>query len=103
MPRQRHSSSQALSVFRALLENTQNWRHGYDLLRETGLKSGTLYPLLMRLEREALLESEWQPPVPPARAPRHAYRLTRHGTAFAHALIAQKDATAQMAECGKAV
>ena len=40
---------------------------------ETNLKSGTLYPLLMRLADDGLLESEWQEPVPPARAPRHAF------------------------------
>lgn len=62
------------------------WRHGYDLLQETKLKSGTLYPLLMRLADDGLLESEWRAPVPPARAPRHAYRLTNAGRAFAQSL-----------------
>ena len=56
-------------------------------MSETGLKSGTLYPLLMRLADDGLLESEWHPPVPPARAPRHAYRLTAAGRAFARAAI----------------
>ena len=64
------------------------WRHGYDLLQETSLKSGTLYPLLMRLADDGLLESEWRPPVPPARAPRHAYRLSPSGRAFAQSMLA---------------
>ena len=64
------------------------WRHGYDLLQETSLKSGTLYPLLMRLADDGLLESEWRPPVPPARAPRHAYRLSPSGRAFFQSMLA---------------
>jgi DNA-binding PadR family transcriptional regulator len=68
------------------------WRHGYDLLTETQLKSGTLYPLLIRLADDGLLESEWRPPVPPARAPRHVYRLSPSGRAFAHSLSACAEA-----------
>ena len=86
--RRPHSSRQALQILHALEARPQAWRHGYDLMDETGLKSGTLYPLLMRLADDGLLESEWRPPVPPARAPRHAYRLTAAGKAFARAAIA---------------
>jgi PadR family transcriptional regulator, regulatory protein PadR len=89
MPRRPHSSRQARLVFGALLERSDAWRHGYDLSRETGLKSGTLYPLLIRLTESGLLEAEWRPPVPPARVPRHAYRLTGQGRAFACALLAE--------------
>ena len=92
MPRRPHSSRQALALIRALLIRPGQLRHGYDLARDTGLKSGTLYPLLMRLAEDGLLESEWHPPVPPARAPRHAYRLTASGIAFAHALTAASPA-----------
>lgn len=70
------------------MNRAQMWRHGYDLIEEIGVKSGTLYPLLMRLEDDGILESEWRPPVPPARAPRHAYRLTASGRAFAQAMLA---------------
>ncbi|MBM6576813.1 helix-turn-helix transcriptional regulator [Microvirga sp. SRT01] len=88
MARRPHSSKQAHSVFEALIARPEAWRHGYDLLQETQLKSGTLYPLLMRLADDGLLESEWCPPVPPARAPRHAYRLTQAGRAFARSMLA---------------
>jgi len=92
MPRRPHSSAQAGLLFRALLERPAEWRHGYDLLRETGLKSGTLYPLLMRLADDGLLEAEWSEPVPPARAPRHIYRLTSKGRSFGAALSTRPDA-----------
>ncbi|KAB7647978.1 PadR family transcriptional regulator [Polymorphobacter fuscus] len=82
-----------MSVLEALIARPEMWRHGYDLLQETQLKSGTLYPLLMRLADDGLLESEWRPPVPPARAPRHAYRLTPSGRAFAQSMLARAEMT----------
>jgi DNA-binding PadR family transcriptional regulator len=91
MARRPHSSRQALSVLDALLARPEAWRHGYDLIQETQLKSGTLYPLLMRLADDGLLESEWRAPVPPARAPRHAYRLTPSGRAFAQSMLRRFD------------
>jgi DNA-binding PadR family transcriptional regulator len=94
MPRRPHSSRQALALLKALLSASQKWQHGYDLMGITGIKSGTLYPLLIRLQEDGHLESEWQPPAPPARAPRHAYRLTASGRAFAHALIAEAEVRA---------
>ena len=42
-------SAQTLAVLAALATEPSAWRHGYDLARETGLKSGTLYPILVRL------------------------------------------------------
>jgi DNA-binding PadR family transcriptional regulator len=44
-----NTSSQTLRLLDALLQSRSRWRHGYDLAQETELKSGTLYPLLMRL------------------------------------------------------
>lgn len=98
--RRPHTSPQALMLLRALAARPQSWRHGYELMEETGLKSGTLYPLLMRLADDGLLESEWRPPVPPARAPRHAYRLTAKGSAFAHAAIRTADDAATSGPVG---
>ena len=61
------------------------WLHGYDLCRQAGVKSGTLYPLLIRLEEQGYLEAEWQAPAEPGRPPRHTYRLTAAGRALARA------------------
>ena len=49
MPRRTAFSAQTLAVLAALAARPSDWRHGYDLARETGLKSGTLYPILVRL------------------------------------------------------
>jgi len=83
MNRRPNISRQTRAVFAALAARSQAWRHGYDLSRETGLKSGTLYPLLIRLHDQGLLEAEWRPSDPPGRPPRHAYRLTAAGVALA--------------------
>ena len=88
MVRQRKPSWQTLSVLRALLSRPADWRYGYDLIKETGLKSGTLYPVLIRLADQGMLESEWREPVRAGAPPRHAYRLTRDSVAAAHAAIA---------------
>ena len=42
-------SPQTLLILEAFLDRPADWKYGYDLSRSTGLKSGTLYPLLMRL------------------------------------------------------
>jgi hypothetical protein len=49
VPRKPNNSHQTRALLAAFLERSQIWRHGYDLSKETGLKSGTLYPVLMRL------------------------------------------------------
>jgi PadR family transcriptional regulator, regulatory protein PadR len=84
MPRKPNASRQTRALVAALPERSQLWRHGYDLSRETGLKSGTLYPLLMRLSDQGLLESRWQEATRPGLPRRHVYRLTARGLAFAH-------------------
>lgn len=78
-------------VLAALAAAGAGWRHGYDLVRATGVRSGTLYPMLMRLEAQGLLEAEWQPPTEPGRPPRHAYRLTAEGARVAAALAREGD------------
>jgi DNA-binding PadR family transcriptional regulator len=83
MPRKPNTSHQTRVLLATLLERSQIWRHGYDLSNETGLRSGTLYPLLMRLSEQGLLESRWQEAERPGLPPRHVYRLTARGVALA--------------------
>lgn len=86
--RQRRPSPQTLLVFGALLERPSEWRHGYNLTQEIGIKTGTLYPVLMRLADQGLLESAWHAATRPGAPARHAYRLTADGVAFARDQIA---------------
>ncbi|PZO90627.1 MAG: PadR family transcriptional regulator [Sphingomonas sanxanigenens] len=83
MVRTRSLSPIARNVLAALAEAGERWSHGYELCRLAGVKSGTLYPLLIRLEQQGRLEAQWLPPSEPGRPPRHAYRLTASGRALA--------------------
>jgi PadR family transcriptional regulator PadR len=82
MARDRSLSPHAWTLLEFLAQHPNDWGYGYDIVRFAGLKSGTLYPLLIRLEAKGLLETEWQPPVSQGRPPRHAYRLTAAGLAL---------------------
>lgn len=83
MARNRSLSAHARHVLAVMAEAANRWRHGYDLCRQAGVKSGTLYPLLIRLAEQGYLEAEWQAPAEPGRPPRHAYRLTAAGLQLA--------------------
>jgi PadR family transcriptional regulator, regulatory protein PadR len=82
-------SPQTLSVLAALCAQPAAWQHGYALARETGLKSGTLYPILIRLADRGLVEACWQEEHVPGRPRRHLYRLTAYGLASAAAALAE--------------
>ena len=87
MARTPNRSSQTNRFLAAMLEDPLAWRYGYELLKKTGLQSGTLYPLLMRLSDQGLLEAEWREPEKGGKPPRHVYRLTPDGLAFARAQV----------------
>ena len=91
MIRRRQPSRQMLQLLAVLAAEPLAWRHGYDLMKATGLSSGTLYPLLMRMTGQGLVEAEWREPVQPGRPPRHAYRLTASGVALARSIAAKGD------------
>jgi PadR family transcriptional regulator PadR len=59
-------------------QKPRSWQYGYQLSKETGLTSGTIYPTLIRLSDQGVLESQWRS----GKRPRHAYRLTSHGRAL---------------------
>jgi DNA-binding PadR family transcriptional regulator len=88
MTSRRGFSPQTLSVLAALYEQPSQWQHGYALASETGLKSGTLYPILIRLADRGLVEACWQEEPMPGRPRRHLYRLTADGLASATRALA---------------
>jgi len=101
-------SPQTLSVLATLCEQPSVWQHGYALARQTGLKSGTLYPILIRLADRGLVEACWQDEPVPGRPRRHLYRLTPGGAASATAALAEAElagaelAGAELAKAGSA-
>ena len=83
MKRKRGPSSQTLRVLSALSKEPVQWRYGYELGVEVDLRSGSLYPILVRLSDRELLESRWEDDPPSGRPPRHLYRLTTQGLEYA--------------------
>ena len=82
-------TTSVIKVIAALLADVDADRYGLDLMRDTGLASGTLYPILNRLEGAGWLEAHWEDvdPVAEARPARRYYRLTPTGaTAARHEL-----------------
>ena len=57
------------------------YRHGFDIAEATGLRGGTVYPILRRLQDAGLARGEWEPVSVSrnaGRPPRKYYRLTRN-------------------------
>lgn len=79
MIRTRRPSSQTVAVLRALAEEPREWRYGYDLSQDLGLKAGSMYPILMRLADRGYLSTKWETDVESGRPPRHLYRLSPTG------------------------
>lgn len=88
MARPPNASLQTQLVLIQLLAEPESWHYGYDLSRRTGVKSGTLYPILIRLAEQGWLETCWSEPERPGRPPRHAYRLTAAGAQAAAGVLA---------------
>jgi DNA-binding PadR family transcriptional regulator len=96
-------SAQTLSVLAALCQEPSQWQHGYALAKQTGLKSGTLYPILIRLADRGLVEACWQDEPAPGRPRRHLYRLTSAGLASAtRALASAAERAAEQAAAARA-
>jgi len=98
----REFSPQTLSVLAALYEQPSRWQHGYALASQTGLKSGTLYPILIRLADRRLVEASWQEEPQPGRPRRHLYRLTADGLASAAGALASAAAAQASAAAAQA-
>lgn len=79
-------------VLRALLEEPVKQRYGLELCDMVGLPSGTIYPILARLEQAGWVKSAWEDPTvheAEGRPRRRFYRLTPDGTDQARAALAR--------------
>ena len=86
MPDDLRLSPQTLAVLSELLATGAEWRYGYDLSKATGLKSGTLYPILIRLAERDWVEAAWQHARENGK-PRHMYRLSAAGRRAARVAV----------------
>jgi PadR family transcriptional regulator, regulatory protein PadR len=83
-------TTSVLKIVSAMLADVAVERYGLELMQQTGLPSGTLYPILVRLERAGWVSSRWEEidPVAEGRPSRRYYRLTPDGAAAARREIA---------------
>ncbi len=66
--------------------------HGFDILDATELPSGTVYPILRRLEGEALVSAQWEDAAiahGEQRPPRRYYELTAAGKTVLETAVAR--------------
>ena len=85
-------------VLQALLHGHH---HGFDIMDATGLPSGTVYPILRRLDVEGHVRSRWEKEGVARREqrpPRRYYELTTGGKTIA---LDAKTRTQAMAEAGR--
>jgi PadR family transcriptional regulator PadR len=79
-------------VLRALLAEPTQEMYGLEVCAAAGLPSGTIHPILARLEREhGWLTSRWEDidPVAEGRPRRRYYKLTEDGAELARVALAQ--------------
>lgn len=83
-------SHQSLRVLRSFLEKPDEALAGSDIGKATRMFSGTLYPILARLERARWLKSDWETvdPSEVGRPRKRLYRLTSLGASKASDALA---------------
>jgi DNA-binding PadR family transcriptional regulator len=80
------------AVLHVLLNGPDDEHYGLELCALAGLPSGTLYPILARLEQAGWVESRWEDPethVREGRPRRRYYRITPDGAVRSRAAIAR--------------
>src|ERR1700676_4243993 len=85
------SSIATLQILRTFFDDPATARYGVELIASSGLKAGTLYPILNRLELDGWIVGRWEDIDESAvgRRRRRYYRLTNAGERQARALLTQ--------------
>jgi PadR family transcriptional regulator, regulatory protein PadR len=79
-------------VLRAMLEDAAVPRYGLEISKQAGLETGTLYPVMARLEAVGWVEGHWEDPelsIADGRPRRRYYQLTRDGAEQARVALAE--------------
>jgi DNA-binding PadR family transcriptional regulator len=88
----RKRSIQTRQVFQALLDAPEDETYGFEVVKVTGLPSGSVYPILRRLEDERIIMAREEVIDANARRPRYRiyYRLTADGRRVAREATREK-------------
>jgi PadR family transcriptional regulator PadR len=83
MPRKRRRiSAETAAVLSLFIQHRERVFYGLEVVREAGVPSGSVYPILIRLESQGIFASRLEDEEDAAaegRRPRRYYRLTDHG------------------------
>ena len=90
-------------VLTVMIADPSAQHYGYDLMKAAKLPSGTLYPMLARLQQDGLVDAEWeaQRQDTAGRPPRKYYRLTAEGLRVARLELAQAASSAPPRRAGR--
>jgi DNA-binding PadR family transcriptional regulator len=80
------------AVLAVFLSEPDTQRYGLELMRATGYPSGTLYPVLTRLQDAGWVVTEWEDAEiarATGRPPRRYYRLTPDGAVAARRAVTE--------------
>ena len=83
----RRVTAATLDVLEIFVSDAPSDQHGFRLAQRTHRPTGTIYPILMRLEDIGWLASRWDENTPDGRPRRRLYHLTDAGLAGATALL----------------
>ena len=87
MPRKRRRiSAETAAVLSLFIQHRERVFYGLEVVREAAVASGSVYPILIRLETRGILASRLEDEDEAAaegRRPRRYYRLTDHGARVA--------------------
>ena len=88
-------SGPTLKLLKLMVEHPGEGRSGAEISKAAKIGSGTLYPLLQRLEAAKWLESVWEEidPSEAGRPRRRFYKLTRQGQLAASRELAEVQTT----------
>ncbi|MFE9237758.1 PadR family transcriptional regulator [Streptomyces sp. NPDC007007] len=80
-----------IQVVLALMEDPDGRHWGYELSKQSGVRSGVLYPMLRRMLDDGWLEDGWEEPSEATgkRPPRRYYKLNAEGQAAAVAILSE--------------
>lgn len=81
----------SLRILTLFLRDLRKQKSGAEIYKELKIMSGTMYPILYRLEAAGWLESEWEEidPSEAGRPRKRLYRLTAVGKQKAKAALAE--------------
>ena len=81
---------QTIAVLAQFIADPGRHQAGIEIIRASGLRAGTAYPIMLRLERKGMLDSYWESTSPSflGRPRRRYYMLTEAGRKFAESVVA---------------